>query len=940
MRKRWQKPARPPRWTNWTQSTSMSNQHNDELAGLNDDLESKNSIAVQTREARSQENILQAVEAQREWARQLEKTGEQHRAELETALADARASAEVAVAEKEARYVEESEKAGESRQEAERLLEEVEMKHKMILETTKQTTERRLAEVPQNYEKSLVDIRSAAELLTSAKLAELENLHQSALSDALANAHLQAAEDSTILAERHESEIRNLREVSDANLLATREKLDLLGSMNTQLDSEKKIMAAENVMLSAQLEEKQKQANEREQAITEQLHVATQNAQDGKLRVESLTASLASVEEKLTEINSTHTLTLSGMNEQLEAVTSEMSSTLAERLELLSQLEALQRDYIDTSSARDSLASQLAFAEEERQKSAESVLELLSDREEHIREREVLTSKMNELHIELEQSKGLQAAEGDADLQRKLKDLQTKLENALAENASLRTQQQDTWMNREMTEHNRIAHSTGEHRSFEEYLDQAQSELSELGRVITHNESLFAAKIQQHVGEMQHAKDQLAREYKEKFDALVAQRAQLEDHAQSQQATELEAARETLRGNYERSNTDSNHRTNPPELSNRPHEDFHEADSRLVVEHRRELTNKKSKIAIRHAFEFQQLSDEYDRQIAQLTGDKNKLQSDLSIEPARYERLAGELDAISEQLASERPRSGSPMSYRRISSPTSLRRVPGSDSVRSVSPTDSMRRFGRTPEGARSPREGMRYSRTRHRSVEPTKMQTQKQHRTPIKATTSTRLSTPSAGTASINGGRSPSRVMSTPRTPRTPGGNARTDSDGPVPRRTVERPRTSEKWVSPADAKKNDAIDFGVDPLDFERRRKSTQASQAVEAAKFAVMAAMSRTSSSSGVRPGTAGSSSGSSSARPGSSQQTRPGSSQARPGSSGKMQGMYLGEPNSPRMTRTASSQARPGSSSKMQGMQTGEAASPRSHRYAGGGTRAGR
>jgi len=69
-------------------------------------------------------------------------------------------------------------------------------------------------------------------------------------------------------------------------------------------------------------------------------------------------------------------------------------------------------------------------------------------------------------------------------------------------------------------------------RSFEDYLQTAQQELSELGSVISKNEALFAQKIQEHVGELQRAKNQLAADYKQEFDALIAQREKLDRDAQ------------------------------------------------------------------------------------------------------------------------------------------------------------------------------------------------------------------------------------------------------------------------------------------------------------------------------------------------------------------------------------------------------------------------
>lgn len=694
---------------------------------------------------------------------------------------------------------------------------------------------------------------------------ELEKKHQSALSEARTQANQQA----TTLADQHQSEVRTLREASDADLLATRERLELIESMSSQLDSEKKNLASEIDALNAQLEEHEQSAQEQDDNITA----------------------------------------------------------------LESELHLLRQDYANTSSSRDEFANQLALAEEEQQKSAVSILEFMSEREEINKQMELLTNQMESLHLELEQSKLRQTAKDDANAQRKLRKVQLKLEDTLAENAALRKEQQELQQFQDAPEYQpktpetarskRHGRGNGNQMSFDDYLEQAQSELSELGRVISRNESLFAAKIQQHVGDMQHAKDLLAIEYKEKIDAMVAQRAELEEHAHSEHVSELEAARDDLREAYGRDLTDSGYKTNPSEFSPGRLE-FQEADTRLVAEHRHELTKRKSQIAIKHALEFQALTTEYDRQIAQLSGDKNRLDSDLSIEPARFERLAGELDAISEQLAIDKQRSaatrsGSPVSLRRVSSPTSLRRVAGSDSLRSVSPADSMQKqrnqLWRSPESynpamSGASLDGVASPRILSQRPELRSIQTQ---RTPTKAESGPHVLTSadrrSSSTLEHGARHSPSRVMSSPMMPRTP----RRPSDGPVVRRTVERPRTSEKWASPVDARRNESLDFGLDPVEFERRRKQTQA---LEAAKHAMAA-------SSGGSSGTAGSTRppSSSGGRPPSSSGAKLHSSGGRPPSAG-------GRPaSSPR-------NGRPGSSSRMQSF---EQVSPRAVRQTSGGWR---
>jgi len=292
-------------------------------------------------------------------------------------------------------------------------------------------------------------------------------------------------------------------------------------------------------------------------------------------------------------------------------------------------------------------------------------------------------------------------------------------------------------------------------KSFEQYLQQAQSELSELGRAISANEAAFAQKIRQHVGDLQNAKDQLAREYKQRFDDLVDQRKEMEAEATSQQISDLQAARNDLKASYGEQQQTADGST--PFMTPNKLNAFRNAETQLVAEHNTRLAKQKSQIILNHAAEFEALSNEYDDKIGRLIGDKEKLSNDLSIEPSRFEQMNGQLDT---QLQAER---------QSVASSPAVQRTPMRDTpLRSASPLAEPHR-PRRDNGRlyQTPPQAQPYV-PRQRNV-----------------------SSPSSG-------------------------SAYTDHDGPIARRRVESPRTSALWASPSDAR-DVSIDLGVEPEDYE---------------------------------------------------------------------------------------------------------------------------
>ncbi|KAK5118378.1 hypothetical protein LTR62_002892 [Meristemomyces frigidus] len=192
-------------------------------------------------------------------------------------------------------------------------------------------------------------------------------------------------------------------------------------------------------------------------------------------------------------------------------------------------------------------------------------------------------------------------------------------------------------------------------QSFEDYLQQAKVELSELGSVITANEALFAQKIQEHVGDLQRAKDQLALEYKQKFDGLSTEKERLEKDALSRGVANFTKERNQLVAKYGVEDDEVEAQT--ALLTSLPLKQARElrtAEEQLVSKHNRSISKQKSRIRLKHAADFQDLTQDYDREIAKLMGEKGRLEGDLGVAAGVFEREREEIDRVSVKLVEEK----------------------------------------------------------------------------------------------------------------------------------------------------------------------------------------------------------------------------------------------------------------------------------------------
>lgn len=342
-------------------------------------------------------------------------------------------------------------------------------------------------------------------------------------------------------------------------------------------------------------------------------------------------------------------------------------------------------------------------------------------------------------------------------------------------------------------------------RSFEDYLQNAQTELSELGSVITANETLFAQKIQEHVGDLQRAKDLLSQEYKQKFEALAAERNKREKETVADNAAEFVAQRNALVASFGASNGQlDGHAALPVEQADA----LMSAEKKLVTEYNNRVAKRKSQIQIKHAEQFQSLSQDYDRRVGEVLNQRARLEGDLSVNPDTFEHDFSELDAKSVQLQAEKEsQQGSPVAVRKLSQQQQQQQPQRRETTTQPGPTSP-------PPPKRTP------------TFPP---------RTPTSAPVRDRAFFP----GSRNSPQATSQPLRSPRTPGTGRSDGSVSTFPPIRHHSLIRtkspaavqspntisgnnnsggmPETPEQWFSPPESPADIEHDFGIDAVAFE---------------------------------------------------------------------------------------------------------------------------
>ncbi|QIX00518.1 hypothetical protein AMS68_006035 [Peltaster fructicola] len=163
----------------------------------------------------------------------------------------------------------------------------------------------------------------------------------------------------------------------------------------------------------------------------------------------------------------------------------------------------------------------------------------------------------------------------------------------------------------------------GSRRSIHDYLQKSETALFEPGSVATANEALLSRMIREHVGDMQKARDSLAKEYQARFDALLREKERLDRKVTMEQAADFVKEREDIASKFI-----SNEQQEVIAGANQPGP-RQTAEQRLVQKYNRRINKKKSQIRLQHAEDFHNLTQDYDRRLADLLFQKSEMEGDL-----------------------------------------------------------------------------------------------------------------------------------------------------------------------------------------------------------------------------------------------------------------------------------------------------------------------
>jgi hypothetical protein len=338
-------------------------------------------------------------------------------------------------------------------------------------------------------------------------------------------------------------------------------------------------------------------------------------------------------------------------------------SALRKEMEIEKQRMAVREEEVNTimsasSTEEDELERRLAAVEKERQQAELTITQLRCAKDESSNEFEALASQLENLSLELEHTKRCLVDTG-TDSDSKLKALEAKLQETLAENMALGKQGRDL-LTPLMTNPS-VRSITTDHASrrcsIGDSSTRSNSDLSDMGKVISASHVHFTQKIKQRVDGLEMARDQLALEYRKSYDAMVEEKDGLEEQLESRNAVELETARSKLKASYARLDDDDTGINAMVSTESEGHVGgFHMQDSRLVAEHAERRSNRRSQIQYRHESQFQALSEDYDKKIETMLESDAMIESDLSIAPERFEELSDRLHSTTNSPAAVRQR--------------------------------------------------------------------------------------------------------------------------------------------------------------------------------------------------------------------------------------------------------------------------------------------
>ena len=530
------------------------------------------------------------------------------------------------------------------------------------LESIRKSHQAELAAVHRGSEEAMNHIREDADREWRRRLARLEEEHESTLAAALTNADEELDERLRAQSKAHSKQFDRLQE-----------------SLHGELESLQMQLEEATVLRLAQTRQADADSQKTLEELGEKLRAAEQTSTQLQARLDVELTGRADSERSLADLRKQRFEEEKNTTASTESLQKQIASLTAEKTALSKRNSAIfiprdsTRTVAESSTTRDTaeemsmLKLKLMIAEQEReqaqiagQQEADEKSELARQNDFLVKELETLMATRNaeaaSVPVKQDASAQTESDIGMSDGEDTRMVREQKSDASLSA-ATKRLQQspRPVTPSTPKNQSNGTSDSTWKNGSFEQYLQQAQAELSELGSVISANEALFAQKIQEHFGDLQRAKNLITTEYEEKFKALLAQRDKTEKDFSARNAAEFAQERRRLVASYGADHDEPEQQVAAvTNLSSPERQALKSAEERLVSEYNRRIVKRKSQIAIKHAEDYQNLTQDFDRRLAELLGNRQRLESDLSVEPSKFEQDLGQYEAMSAQLETEK----------------------------------------------------------------------------------------------------------------------------------------------------------------------------------------------------------------------------------------------------------------------------------------------
>jgi hypothetical protein len=498
--------------------------------------------------------------------------------------------------------------------------------HKIDLDAAvarqRQMHEMEVKKLKRRQKDAVAEVRSIMQNQSKLAMTELEEKHKQELEAAkqAATSHQQEAQQSrAVTNETHQAEVMRLESEAQVKLGELESKLR--SEKARELEERQIVYAAELTALQARLDATLTGQAEAERALA----VVRKQGAEGEKRVADIKSSM---EEQLKALREEKN-ELATQLRQSKASLKEFESKLIDDDVEIPETETKTKNK-DISPApvsrRTSMhASEFNIARLEQELAAAQLLaqRRQDEKSEMVRQNDFLIKELEVLLAQRSHAKATSAGRSDAMVQTEQLISEPKVDSSAMRQikADMQNAQRpltpltpDRRQARE--EIDRAWHG----RSFEGYLRQAQIELSDLDDVINANEVLFAEKLQEHVTDLQNAKDLLALEFQEKFDQLASEKARMEKMVTIKQQAAFAEERQRLIDIHSLDFGENSEQSSAASLR--------KAEQQAVADFSKRLAHRKSEIALKHAEQFQALTREYDQRVDALLKGKGANSSD------------------------------------------------------------------------------------------------------------------------------------------------------------------------------------------------------------------------------------------------------------------------------------------------------------------------